>query len=52
MMEITESLIAYCAEKVLGTTKITYQGLNRSYTTLEQAYNDRAVSVSELTLMR
>jgi len=26
MMEITENLIAYCAEKVLGTTKINYQG--------------------------
>ena len=26
MMEITENMIAYCAEKVLGTTKITYQG--------------------------
>lgn len=26
MMEITENLVAYCAEKVLGTTKITYQG--------------------------
>lgn len=26
MMELLESLCAYCAEKVLGTTKITYQG--------------------------
>jgi len=26
MMELTENLIAYCAEKVLGTTKINYQG--------------------------
>jgi lysyl-tRNA synthetase class 2 len=26
MMEITENLVAYCAEKVLGTTKINYQG--------------------------
>ncbi len=26
MMEITENMIAYCAEKVLGTTKIAYQG--------------------------
>ncbi|MDD3705572.1 MAG: lysine--tRNA ligase [Clostridiaceae bacterium] len=26
MMELTESLIAYCAKKVLGTTKINYQG--------------------------
>lgn len=26
MMELTENLVAYCAEKVLGTTKITYQG--------------------------
>lgn len=26
MMEITEKMIAYVAEKVLGTTKITYQG--------------------------
>jgi len=26
MMELTENLVAYCAEKVLGTTKINYQG--------------------------
>lgn len=26
MMELTENLIAYCANEVLGTTKITYQG--------------------------
>jgi lysyl-tRNA synthetase class 2 len=26
MMELTENLIAYCAEKVLGTTKVNYQG--------------------------
>jgi lysyl-tRNA synthetase class 2 len=26
MMELTENLIAYCAEKVLGTTIINYQG--------------------------
>ncbi|HKL11756.1 MAG TPA: lysine--tRNA ligase [Clostridia bacterium] len=26
MMEITENIVAYCAEKVLGTTKINYQG--------------------------
>ncbi len=28
MMEITENLIAYSAEKVLGTTKINYQGID------------------------
>ncbi len=26
MMEITENIVAYCAEKVLGTSKINYQG--------------------------
>jgi lysyl-tRNA synthetase, class II len=26
MMELTENLVAYCAEKVLGTTKVNYQG--------------------------
>lgn len=26
MMDLTENIIAYCAEKALGTTKITYQG--------------------------
>ena len=26
MMELTEKLIAYVAQEVLGTTKITYQG--------------------------
>jgi len=26
MMEITEQIVAYAAEKALGTTKITYQG--------------------------
>jgi len=26
MMELTENLVAYCAEKALGTTKINYQG--------------------------
>ena len=26
MMEITENLVAYVAEKALGTTKINYQG--------------------------
>lgn len=26
MMELTENMISYCAEKVLGTKKITYQG--------------------------
>ncbi len=28
MMELTENLIAYVAEKVLGTTKINYQGVD------------------------
>ena len=32
MMEITENIIAYAAEKALGTTKINYQGQNLDLT--------------------
>jgi lysyl-tRNA synthetase class 2 len=32
MMELTENLVAYCAEKVLGTTKINYQGTDLDLT--------------------
>ncbi len=32
MMEITENIVAYCAEKVLGTTIINYQGTEIDFT--------------------
>lgn len=32
MMEITENLVAYVCEKVLGTTKVTYQGTEIDFT--------------------
>ncbi|HYF81887.1 MAG TPA: lysine--tRNA ligase [Clostridia bacterium] len=31
MMELTENLVAYCAEKVLGTTKVNYQGIELDF---------------------
>lgn len=32
MMELTENMVAYIAEKVLGTTKVTYQGTEIDFT--------------------
>lgn len=32
MMELTENLVAYCAQKVLGTTKVNYQGTELDFT--------------------
>ncbi|WP_027625360.1 lysine--tRNA ligase [Clostridium lundense] len=32
MMEITENMVAYICEKVLGTTKVTYQGTEIDFT--------------------
>ena len=32
MMEITENMVAYIAEKVLGTTKVTYEGTEIDFT--------------------
>ncbi|QAT41439.1 lysine--tRNA ligase [Clostridium sp. JN-9] len=32
MMEITENMVAYACEKVLGTTKVTYQGTEIDFT--------------------
>ncbi len=31
MMELTESLVAYCAEKALGTTVVNYQGIELDF---------------------
>ena len=41
MMDITEEIISKVALKVLGTTKITYQGTNRFNTIMEKNINDR-----------
>jgi len=44
MMELAENLVAYCAEKVLGTTKINYQGTELDLMLLR--------SIPELTSMK